>query len=343
MRFESIYFLIFLVFIIHILFRKYAIKRNESIDFSSSQTIKILPKTWKNKIFNLPFWLTIIGIIFLIIALARPQKRQIYMSQPSEGLAIELIIDTSSSMTMNLKKASGSDSRMNITKEIVKDFILGKEGKRGRINDMIGIVTFARYADTRAPLTLSHKMLGFMVDEIDIESRMGEDGTAIGDALALGSARLKMADENNQFKIKSKIIILLTDGGNNCGKYMPIDVAKIAKDWGIKIYSVLIADKDDKKEVLDEKGNKFIVDAETSIKDKTLREVSEITGGKFFAATDGDSLRNIYEEIDSLEKSELKSKQRIAWIEFYQSFLFIGLLSLTLSVFLSFVTLRRIP
>lgn len=275
--------------------------------------------------------------------MAQPKIREISMSLPKEGLAIELVMDTSSSMTMGMHYKGGSESRMETSKAIIKDFIIGNDDVDGRKNDMIGLVTFARYADTRVPLTLAHDMLAFMIEEIDIESRMGEDGTAIGDAIALGAARLKSADNNLDYKIKSKIMILLTDGGNNCGNYMPEDISEVAAKWQIKIYSILISEEARKTEVKDSNGNTIEIEDRPSSKDLTLERVSENTGGKFYKATNGDSLANIYKEIDALEKSTLKSVPQITWVECFEYFVGLGFVLMFMSVLLSSTYLRRIP
>ncbi len=345
MKFESPYYFLLLIILGHLIFRKFIAYKSLSVNFSNSYSFEGLPRTWKVNFAQLPFILSFLAIISFITAMAQPKIREISMTPPKEGLAIELVMDTSSSMTMGIQYKGASESRMNVSKLIIKDFILGDEkGKvEGRTNDMIGLVTFARYADTRVPLTLAHNMLAFMIDEVDIESRMGEDGTAIGDAIALGAARLKTADENLDFKIKNKIMILLTDGANNCGNYMPVDISKVATEWKIKIYTILIGEDSKKVDATDAQGNAIKIEAGANANELTLQEVSANTGGKFYKATSGDSLAKIYKEIDALEKSTLKSVPKITWVEVFEYFVGLGFALMFLSVLLSSTSLRRIP
>ena len=242
-------------------------------------------------------WLKLLNILrtvacaLLIIALAGPRTERPVSEEVRQGIAIEMLLDISSSMDRNITGSDGQQTtRMEAAKKAVEAFV------ENRPDDLIGLITFARYADTLSPLTFGHSALISLVQEVEIQDRPNEDGTAYGDALSLACAHLDQMDkwsgEEEQTTIQSKTIILLTDGENNCGLHLPEESAGLAKNWGIRIYAISLGDTDEKE----------LTDAE-----KLLEFISEETGGEFWKIYDIDELSQTYAQIDELETSEIKS------------------------------------
>jgi Ca-activated chloride channel family protein len=229
-------------------------------------------------------------------------------------------------------------TRFEAVKSVFADFVLGN-GKElaGRPDDLVGVIAFAGYPDTISPLTHSRDALEGLLKELDTIRQPGEDGTAIGDALALGAARLKTAEEELQlaeereerFEIKSKVLILLTDGEQNAGKRSPAQGAALAREWGIKIYSIGVAAS---------AGGGFSTSAA-----EMLEQIAESTGGLFRLASDERSLRAVYEEIDRLEKTEVEAIQYLSVREYFPAFALAALALLVLEILLAATLLRRLP
>ncbi|MEM9160607.1 MAG: VWA domain-containing protein, partial [Verrucomicrobiota bacterium] len=198
--------------------------------------------------------LSAIFVTALIAAMARPQMGSSQSVDEAEGIAIELLVDVSSSMDRTVALPDGEkQTRLEVAKEMLERFILGDEGElTGRPDDLIGLITFARYADTRSPLTFGHNALVQIVRNLQIQDRPNEDGTAYGDALTLACARLKGLEELRSARssrklaeIESRIVVLLTDGENNSGKHLPLESAGLAKKWGIRVYCITLGDPED--------------------------------------------------------------------------------------------------
>lgn len=259
--------------------------------------------------------LTALELLFyagLCLALARPQAGSSESIEEAEGIAIELLVDVSSSMDRSVDLPNGeSKSRMEIAKELLEQFILG-DGNRlaGRSNDLIGLISFARYADTRSPLTFGHQALAQIVRNLEIQDRPNEDGTAYGDALTLACARLQNLDDLKTLnvsrklsEIESRIVVLLTDGENNSGNHLPLEAAGLAKQWGIRVYTISLGEA-----VKVEGVEQVIEDAEYTAAELVLQRISDETGGVFRRATGYESLKSIYEEIDALERSNIETR-----------------------------------
>jgi Ca-activated chloride channel family protein len=263
----------------------------------------------------------------------------------NEGIAIQLLVDVSSSMDMSTKSATGEKvSRMELAKEIVEEFVAGDgDTLAGRPHDLIGLITFARYADTRSPLTFGHEALLQIVRNLEIQERPNEDGTAYGDALAIAAARLKNLEELKHRKdlvdldaIKSRVIILLTDGENNSGAHLPIESAGLAKAWGCRIYSISFGES---FQAID-KASTFEM---LTPSEKILEHISQETGGLFRKAYGYESLRLVYEEIDQLERMEITLRQAEQLASFTWLPAAIALIALTLGLILEATWLRVAP
>jgi Ca-activated chloride channel family protein len=321
-----------------------------AIRFSSLTAFKKVPRTTRQRFMPLLFWLQVLALVLLTIALARPQRRDMTKGIPKEGIAIELVVDISSSMDISMPFEDTTMSRMEVTKRVVEQFVGGGENLDGRPNDLIGLITFARYADTICPLTLSHDSLMYFIQELAIESRPNEDGTAFGDAIALAAARLKTAEERYsseddqpaKYTINSKVIILLTDGNNNCGRHLPMEGAALAEHWGIRIHTVAITDPPEMKTIETPEGP-VQIEAEPLVQERILQKMAETTGGIYRRATDETSLRDVYSEINAMETSEIETVRYQTFTEFFHPFSAIGLVLLAGHTLLTTTWLRRIP
>jgi Ca-activated chloride channel family protein len=327
--------------------------KSGSLLFSSLRNARRSGQSLRQRISALPIALRIIVLVLLIIALARPQMGRERVKDVTKGVAIEMVIDRSGSMGAEMDYRSRRLNRLEVVKGVFREFLIGNdETLRGRPNDLVGMVSFARYADTMAPLTLGHGALLRFLESVQLVKRKSEDGTAIGDALALAAARLKTAEEDlarfssesgeKEYEIKSKIIILLTDGQNNFGKRIPLDAAELASEWGIKIYAIGVGTEEGISTVRTLFG-RFKVPTGTGVDVKTLEQIAGRTGGVFRLAEDENSLREVYEEIDALEKSEIESVRYIDYKELFTPFALAAMCLMLLEVALANTIFRRIP
>jgi len=322
-------------------FRK---KTNLALPFSTLESFKKEPPSLRQRLMPLLFWLQTAALLLLIFATARPQIKEMTSGIPKEGIAIELVVDISSSMDISMPYQAVSLSRMEITKKVVEKFV------DERPADLIGLITFARYADTICPMTLSHDPLRFFIQGLEIESRPNEDGTAFGDAVALAAARLKTAEDRYQttdkkksdYTIQSKVLILLTDGDNNCGRHLPMEGAALAKYWGIRIHTIAITDPPEMKTIQTPDGP-VEIEQDPAIQERILRKMAETTGGIYRRATDEASLADIYSEINAMETSEIKTERYHTFKDIFQPFATLGLLLLLTHAILSTTWLRKIP
>ena len=291
-------------------------------------------------------------MILLITALARPQQGIEKIYDINHGIAIEMVIDRSSSMGEEMTLGGISTNRLETVKKVFGEFVSGNDKElSGRPSDLIGLVSFARYPETVCPLTLAHEALNSFIKQITLVSRRDEDGTSIGDGIALAAARLQKAEEtlaqenknksDSSYEIKSKIIILLTDGAHNSGNLSPLESAELARKWGIKIYTIGIGEDVDPSGLRGffARMNQF----GRGVDKKTLQMIAETTGGMFRMAADANGLRAIYREIDQLEKSEIESVRHVDYAEFFPYVIISALVLLLMEFLLRATLLRRIP
>ncbi len=351
MRFEAPWaFLILLV--IPIVVHLHGRRGRGSLRFSSTEHARRVKRSLRQNLIGLPLLLRILALVVLVVALARPQKGIEYVRDVNKGIAIEMVIDRSGSMGAEMEIDGEHLTRLEVVKRVFDEFVTGTGGElSGRPNDLIGMVSFARYADTICPLTLAHGALSQFLKNVQLVKRREEDGTAIGDAIALGAARLRTAEETlarqaqedeKGFEIKSKIIILLTDGQNNAGKRSPEEAAVLAQEWGIKIYTIGVGGEEG---FLRQHGlfGSFLLRTGEGVDQETLKSLAGTTGGIFRMAEDAGSLRAIYHEIDQMERSEIESVRYLDYRELFQPFLFLALGLLALEVMLSSTVFRKIP
>jgi len=293
----------------------------------------------------------IIVFLLLIIALARPQTGREQIREISKGVAIEMVVDRSSSMGAELEYQGERMNRLEAVKRVFKEFVMGGDRDQpGRPNDLVGMINFARYPDTVCPLTLAHGALPAFLKSVKLAQSRTEDGTAIGDALALAAARLRTAEESlekgqdpsNTYEIKSKVIVLLSDGENNCGKRTPIQATELAAKWGIKVYTIAIGGGDAVTSIRTPFGV-YKVPSRQRVDTKTLEAIAEKTGGFFRKAEDAESLREICEEIDRMEKSEIESVRFIDYKESFLGFALAGLFLIACEIVFKNTLFRKIP
>ena len=270
-------------------------------------------------------------VILLVIALARPQMGKSETRITAEGIDIILAVDVSGSMRAEDFQVAGEHrNRLYVVKEVVRDFI------KGRQNDRIGIVAFAGRPYTLCPLTLDY---GWLIQQLD-RAKIGmiEDGTAIGSAIATSTNRLR------ESTAKSKTVILLTDGRDNAGRVDPITASDAAGALNVKIYTIGAGTKGlAPYPVKDFFGNTVYQQVRIEVDDDSLRRIAENTGGMYFRATDTDSLRSIYKEIDEMEKTEIEATEYLEYRDLYPFLLMSAIISLLAVVGLSNTRLRRLP
>lgn len=272
----------------------------------------------------------------LILAVARPQRPDEESQIYAEGVAIQMIVDTSSSMRdTDLSPADHKMLRLDVVKDVFRRFVMGDGKLPGRPNDLVGMIRFALYPDSVCPLTLDHDALLKVLDETHIVRRRDEDQTAIGDALALAVERLKdlkrTSGSGQQYTITSRVIILLTDGENNAGMITPKQAGELAATQGIKVYTILA-------------GTGMLRGwRRAPVNDRALRHIAEVTGGEHFHAGDRESLVNIYGEIDQLERTKTEERRFVHWGELSLWWLVAALTCICLQTFLGSTRLRKVP
>ena len=328
--------------------------RRPSIRFSSTRNASQAGRSWRQRLSFLPTLLRVLALVLLVTALARPQKGLEQVRELSKGIAIEMVVDRSSSMAAEMSFDGQRLNRLEIVKKVFEQFVLGDGDKvDGRPNDLVGMVSFARYAETICPLTLAHGALPRFLETVHLANpRSQEDGTAIGDAIALAGARLEKAEETmakqapgraDNYEIVSKVMIVLTDGQQTAGKRDPIEAARLARDWDIKIYTIAVG------------GEEAVVSQNTlfgqflrgsrgqGADTRTLKAIADETGGKFFEAQDAQALAQIYGEIDELERSEIESLRFMDYKELFLPFAIAAFLFVALEVALNCTLFRKIP
>lgn len=325
MFFSPWYFLLLLVVPI-VAWRLWSSSRTIAVPFSSTYFALGLQRTWRQRMAWVPAALTIAAIILVVVALARPREGREQTVVDSEGIAIEMVVDLSGSMrAMDFQIDGKHVDRLTAIKNVAARFVQGdddasskqkKEKLAGRTTDLIGLITFARFADAILPPTLDHSFVMDQLNHQQIVTRRNDDGTAIGDAMSLAVEKLNRLDSKKQDKVKSKVMILLTDGENNAGDFDPLQAADLAKTMGIKIYTIGVGTRGQAPiPVEDGFGRQMIQWADVDIDEGTLQKIAAATGGKYFRATDTESLDAIYREINKLEKTKVESRQFVDYRE----------------------------
>ncbi|MBA2249455.1 MAG: VWA domain-containing protein [Chitinophagaceae bacterium] len=281
--------------------------------------------SWKNALHNTPFILRLLALTCIIIAIARPQTRDDEQLTEGEGVDIILCIDVSGSMTAQ----DFTPNRMEAAKRVAAEFV------DHRATDRIGIVIFSGESFTQCPLTTDHTVLKSQIEQI--RNGLLEDGTAIGSGLATSVDRLRNS------KSKSKVVILLTDGVNNGGLIDPSTAKEIAKAFKIKVYTIGVGTEGYAPTPVSTPMGVVLQNQKVEIDEKLLIQIAGETGGKYFRARDNASLKQIYNEINNLEKSKVEITTYHHFAEKFYPFVIAAIAFLFLEILLRFTVFRRFP
>jgi len=320
------YFLLLVLLIPMILWYIFREKQSHAdLQFSSLRAFKGMKHAGRIWLRHVLFVLEVLAIVFLVVALARPQSSNSWQTYTSEGIDIVLALDVSGSMLARDFKPD----RLEAAKDVATKFILE------RPQDKIGLVIFAGESFTQCPLTTDQAVLVNLLREV--KSGVIEDGTAIGLGLANAVNRLKDSPA------KSKVVILLTDGVNNRGAIAPATAAELAKTYGIRVYTIGVGTYGEAPYPVQTPFGVQLQNVPVEIDEEVLQQIAVLTGGKYFRATDNDKLKQIYQEIDQLEKSKIEVKHFSKKNEQYFIFGLIGLCLLIVQVVLRYTLIRKIP
>jgi Ca-activated chloride channel family protein len=301
-------------------------KRRATMRFSDLSFFRV--SGWTSRIATyVPMVLNALILALMVLALARPQRGRVFEEIEQRGIDIMLCLDISGSMRA---EDFHPKNRLHVAKEVAREFIGKRKG------DRIGMVVFARNALTQCPLTLNRPILDTLIGMVDVG--LLEDGTAVGMGLGMALSRLKDSDS------EEKIVILLTDGRNNAGHLDPETAAEMAGTYGIKVYTIGVGSTGPVRYPVDDPTfARRYVQVEIDLDSETLARIAEITGGRFFLATDAEALREVYAEIDEMEPTTFKVKRETVYSEKVQLFLSPALVLLLLCVVLNTTVLRRLP
>ena len=324
-------------------------QRRAAAVFSSLAELKTLPRTLAQRVRRRLPLVYGAGLALLIGALARPQTAKSETRLHTEGIAIELAFDISGSMqALDFQIDGQQDSRINAVKHVIRQFIGGTKKVSGHPDDLIGVVAFGGFPDSRCPLTLDHGALLDVMQELDTPHLIydrnhnpinaDEDMTAIGDGLTLSLDRLRSVEA------KSKVVILLSDGGNNAGVVQPDEAAKAAKQMGIKVYTIGIGRTGIAPiPVEDEFGQRRLIQARVELDEECLKAIAETTGAKYFNAADTETLAKVYDEIGRLAKSKIDVWHYREFTELYPWLVIPGLVLIVAIGFLEATRFRSLP
>ena len=327
MVFANIYFLFLIILIIPLIV--WYVMKNKTMDPSlripGADDSLWRKKTLRQRLIHAPFILRTIAIVMIIIVLARPQSTDSWQDTEINGIDIMLAIDVSTSMLAEDLKPN----RLESAKEVAAEFI------NGRPNDNIGLTIFAAESFTQCPLTVDHAVLLNLFK--NIKCGIVEDGTAIGMGIANAVAHLKDS------KAKSKVIILLTDGTNNSGDISPLTAAEIAKQFGIRIYTIGVGTNGEAPYPYPTAFGIQYINLPVEIDEQVLTDIASITNGNYFRATSNSKLKEVYQEIDKLEKTKLDVKEFSRREDEYQIFAIIAFVCILLEVLLRTTVLKKVP
>ena len=325
------YFLLLILLIPYILwYFLYRKKSEPTMQMSDTYAYRFAPKSWRIRIVNLPMLLRCITFVLIVIILARPQTHNSWDNKSVDGIDIMLSMDVSTSMLAEDLKPN----RIEAAKDVAAEFIAG------RPNDNIGLTIFAGEAFSQCPMTTDHSSLLNLLQNVrtDIAARgLIQDGTAVGMGLANAVSRLKDS------QAKSKVVILLTDGSNNMGDLSPMTAAQIAKSLDIRVYTIGVGTNKVAPYPMPVAGGVQYVNIPVEIDTQTLSDIAVTTQGNFYRATNNRQLKQIYKDIDKLEKTKMNVKKFSKRYEAYQPFAIAAIFSLLLEILLRNTILRRIP
>jgi len=300
-----------------------------ALKYSSIERLKRIRRSRSLMARHLLMVLRCVAVVALAVALARPQRGREDTRITTEGIDIMLVLDTSGSMIA--EDLAQNKNRLDVVKLVAKDFI------QKRKNDRIGLVVFGQDAYTQCPLTLDYGVLLQLLDRVKI-GMAGQDRTAIGDGLATALVRLR------ESKAASKIVILLTDGENNSGKIAPLTATEMARTLGVKVYTIGAGTRGMAPvPSTDMFGRRIMVPMEVSIDEELLQHMAATTTGQYFRATDAASLRDIYNAIDTMERTTTEVFHYMEWRELFTRYALAGGALVLLEVLLANTRFRKLP
>jgi Ca-activated chloride channel homolog len=331
MRFANPSFLLILIPVAFLIWLEIAHRKrkNAAISFPGIENLTKYTNSLAARLHNLPIILKYLALALLIIAFARPQAGKKTEEVSNRGIDIMLVLDTSTSMqALDFEP----DNRLEAAKKVARDFV------KGRLNDRLGLVVFAGLAYTQCPLTIDHDAVLNLLDQITIGMTQ-VDGTAVGSAIATAANRLK--DSTG----KSRVMILLTDGRNNMGEIDPITASEAAQALDIKIYTIGAGKPGGALYPVDDPflGRRYVKIPEQELDEETLSKIASITGGRYFRATDINSLHDIFKQINEMEKTEIKTLKYTNYTELFGYFLWPAFLLLLIQVLLANTWLKVSP
>ena len=303
----------------------YQSKWHSTLRLSSLNTIEGAPVSWKYYLRHLPMLLRLAVIALVIIALARPQTSENYSDKEIEGIDIIISTDISGSM----RARDFRPDRLEAAKAVAAEFI------QSRPNDRIGLVIFAGQSFTQCPLTSDHKVVINLLEEV--RSGLLEDGTAVGLGLATAVSRLKDSDA------KSKVIILLTDGVNNRGEISPQTAGEIAREFGVRVYTIGVGTRGKAPVPVRTPFGEQFQQMDVEIDEETLTEIAQMTGGRYFRATNKKSLEAIYAEIDQLERTLINTIEFVEKRDEHLPLLLLAGLLFLIEIVLRYTLFRTVP
>lgn len=325
------YFLLLLLLVPYVLWYFLYRKRSEpTMRMSDTFAYQTAPKSWRVRLLSVPMLLRCLTFVLIVCALARPQTHNSWDNRTVEGIDIMLAMDVSTSMLAEDLKPN----RLEAAKDVASEFV------SGRPSDNIGLTIFAGESFTQCPLTIDHGSLLNLLNNVrtDIAARgLIQDGTAVGMGLANAVSRLKGS------KAKSKVVILLTDGSNNMGDISPLTAAQIARSLGIRVYTIGVGTNKVAPYPMPVAGGVQYVNMPVEIDTKTLSDIAAITEGNFYRATNNRELKQIYRDIDKLEKTKMNVTKFSKRYEAFQPFAIAAVICLLLELLLRNTILRRIP
>ena len=326
------YFLLLLLLIPYLmwyfLFKK---KHEATLMLPTTEALRHTPTTWRTRLIHFPFFLRGLCFIMVVMILARPQTSESWNKEETEGIDIMLAMDISTSMlTQDIRP-----NRINAAKDVALEFIANRK------NDNIGLTLFGGEAFTQCPLTTDHSTLlrTFSGVTCDLQQHgIIQPGTAIGMGISSAVAHLE------QSKTKSKVVILLTDGENNTGEISPLMAADLAKSMGIRVYTILLGSDGMVNVPVAQlpNGETYTAQMKATGDPTTLKKIAHTTGGLFYRATSRKMLKDVYQDIDKLEKTKLKISQYSTRYEAYQPFAIAAIIFLLLEIVMRTTWLRRL-
>lgn len=317
-----------------------AYRSQAAVTYSTLTLVERAPRSLRARLANLPALLLAAALASAGVALAGPRTPDEETQIHRKGIAIAMVVDRSGSMNArDMRPDDTGVNRLDVVKEVFRRFVLGHDDHKGRPNDMIGLVAFARYADALCPLTLDHGNLTNILEDLDIVTRREEDGTALGEGLALAVARLR---DN---PAASRVAILLTDGVNNAGDITPQQAAELAAAHHVKVYCIGVGTTGLAPYPAQDPftGRTVLRPVQVEIDEETLKDIADKTSGRYFRATDAESLEHIYNEIDQLERTEIEQVRYLEYDEHYGVFALAALSLLAVGTLASATFLRRLP